>query len=148
MRFFESLRKRRDQIRVDLVNPANLLADYFAGAMYAHLFKDDENARGAAFTAGVVSSSLQRSGMIVFVQQLSLSLKSDPDMKDLGDAASREVMASKLDILAQQLSSRDWTNGDRNDARRHLERIDPEYGRAMSGGLTPSCSCEGILTFH
>jgi len=115
------------------VAPAERLSEYFAAAVYAHLLHDDEAARAAAFAAGALADRLQRSGMIAFLEKISVEMRLAQDGDGLGDGAIRQRNAAKLDSLAKQLGEHDWTLQEAIAARLHLSKLDPEYAAAMSG---------------
>jgi hypothetical protein len=105
---------------------ADRINDYFIAATKAYIFKGDEAAGFAAFTAGATAARVQRSGMMVLLRRLAADLNSV-------EAHSTEPrqMAEKLRILAAQIASKDWTVADCVTAKRHLRTTARSYYEAL-----------------
>jgi hypothetical protein len=114
-----------------LTRPAERLNEYFLAAVFAHVLHGDENARAAAFAAGIMTSDLQRSGLVAFLERLAAEVRLSPNMDGWGDSSQRELASVKLNGLAKQLAGQRWDLGTSITLQRHLAKLEPEYAKAL-----------------
>ena len=109
-----------------MLDHAERINDYFANAVRAYAFKEDESARCAAFAAAKVASKKQRDSMALYLS----SMKSDFNYSDQTDKYHSETIAiisRRLVDLKRDIETKDWDLDDIREEKERLSKIDPEY---------------------
>ncbi len=100
---------------------ASRINDYFANAVGAWLYEDDEVAREAALAAAKTAASIQRETMVRYLKTLS------DDLLKIGEG----VRGLQLLGLAEEIVQKDWGVRDSIDARRALADQNKDYADAL-----------------
>ena len=101
---------------------AAAINDYFCDAVTVYALAGDESARVAALAAAKVAASLQRASMVEYLRGMASFAEGQPG----GD-----VIRKKLLELADEITSKDWGQGDIIAQKRLLAIAEPAYLRAL-----------------
>ena len=108
-----------------LLDQASAINDYFADALLVWIFKDNNDAKIAAITAGKVADSIQRASMINYAKGMG------EDALKLRDKESKNIK-KKYDEIVKILQQKDWTIDDILIAKKELEKNNHEMLVALN----------------
>ncbi len=104
---------------------ASRINDYFCDAVWLFAKTADPSARLAAHCAGAVAQDEQRDSLILYLEALSNDwLERTPEISSVSD---------RLEDLADELNSRDWTLEDSIELKTKLSKANLEYLIALGG---------------
>lgn len=109
---------------------AKKLNDYFCTAVRVYALTNEEDARIAIITAAKVAPKRQRSSMINYLQSMASDItkmaEKDPNIKPI----TEKFVKSSIE-LAEEISSKDWTQSDITKQKEELGKINPDYLEAL-----------------
>lgn len=110
---FRSLKQGPEQIN-----------NYFRNAVKVYALSGEEASRAAALTAAKVAAHQQRASMVAYLRGMASDSRREGGAGDVAD---------RLEGLAEDITTKDWSVADIREAKLALGKLSPEYLTALNG---------------